>query len=218
MGKWAEVHCNCADRAPSEGSDFLFDQPHRRKRRLTKKQTEEVRDWEHAHKNMFQCGHRSGLAIELGPENIIKLGYLLAWIFGDEDGSFRIFAKVGDWRFYKDELLLIQPDEAALWLVEIDAISQALQGVGNLQHRKITKLVSEFLRIELSETLDLKQRLDDISVDLPFARTAFVKETVQHAKAADPESTVKKITDALMDAARLCRASIETRNPVRLLW
>ena len=34
----------------------------------------------------------------------------------------------------------------------------------------------------------------------------------------DLESSLKKLHEALADAARLCHASIETRNPIRLLW
>ena len=81
MGKWAEVPCNCVNRVPLEGSDYYFGQPHRKKHRLTKKEKEDVEEWERTAKNMFSCGHRNGVVVEFSPGNIIHLGNLLGTIF-----------------------------------------------------------------------------------------------------------------------------------------
>jgi hypothetical protein len=167
---------------------------------------------------LFECGHRSGVVVELYPGGIIKLGYLIGNIFRDDSRTFPVFAKVGDWRCYEDELLLLQPEEAAFWLIEIEGILHALQGFGNLPHDKVINLVEEFFRADLSSTLDLSRRLDDVSAKMPFARVASLRRNVQRSKPPDVESTVQKIIEALNDAAKLCRASIETRDPIRLLW
>jgi hypothetical protein len=50
------------------------------------------------------------------------------------------------------------------------------------------------------------------------ARVIPLKRNVQQSKRPDLESTVEKIVKALTDASRLCRASIGTGNPIRLLW
>lgn len=133
MGPWAEVHCSCPNRVPVENSDEFFDRPHRRKHRLTKRHQQEVQQWEQSRKNLFQCGHRNGLVIELWPRHIIQIGSLLGTVFTDTP--------------------------------------------------------------PLQETATLVEA---------FARTEI-------------ERPLEKFMEALTDAARLCRASIETRNPVRLM-
>jgi hypothetical protein len=218
MGKWSEVHCDCTNRVPLPGSDFYFDKPHRNKGRLTKKEKAEVEEWERTTKNMFECGHRSGVVIEFWPGDIIHLGKLIGSVFLDESGMFEVFAKVGDWRCYEDELLLIQPDEASLWLMEIEEIQRALLGSENLSPDKIARLIVEFYRDDLGVTLDLERRLDEVVAKVSFAQVIPLKRNVQQSKRPDLESTVEKIVEALTDAARLCRASIETGNPIRLLW
>jgi len=218
MGKWAEVHCDCLNRIPLSGSDFYFDQPHRNKGRLTKKEREEVEEWERTAKNMFACGHRSGVVIEFSPGDIIHLANLVGSIFRDESGTFEVFAKVGDWRRYDDELLLIQPDEAGLWLMEIEDIQRALQGFGNLPQDKIERLLLEFYGDDLGSRHDLERRLNEITARMPFARVVPLKRNLQQSKPPDLESSVEKIKEALSDAAKLCHTSIEVRNPIRLLW
>ena len=218
MGKWAEVHCNCPDRVPLPGSDFYFGAPHRNKRRLTKKEREEVEEWKRTTKNMFECGHRSGVVIEFWPGDIIHLGNLIGSLFRDESATFEVFAKVGDWRCYEDELLLILPDEAALWLLEIDEIGRGLSGFGNLPQGKMERLILEFFRDDLGSRLALVRQLDEVGAKMPFAPTVPLKRNVQQSKRPDIESTVEKISEALGDAAKLCRASMEIGNPIRLLW
>ncbi len=92
MGKWADVQCDCPTRVPLPGR-FYFDEPHRKKRRLTRKQKTEVDEWNRTNKEMFQCGHRSGLIIELNPGDMIHLGNLIDSIL--PDSTFEVFAKVG---------------------------------------------------------------------------------------------------------------------------
>lgn len=217
MGKWAEVHCDCPNRIPLAGSDFYFDKPHRNKHRLTKKEKDEVEEWERTAKNMFACGHRNGVVIEFSPGDIIRFGNVLDSIFRDERGTFEVFAKVVDWRRYEDELLLIPPDEAGLWLMEIEEIQGALQGFGNLPQDKIEALQLEFYRDDFGSGLDLERRVDK-AAKMPFAPVVPLKRNMEQSKRPDLESTVEKFTEALADAAKLCHASLETRNPIRLLW
>jgi hypothetical protein len=164
---------------------------------------------------MYECGHRYGAVIEFWPGEIINLGDIIRGIF--EDG-FEIFKRVGDWRCYEDELLLIQPDESELWLLEIDEIQRASADAGNLPHQKIERVILEFLRRDFGARNDLQRRLDEVSAQQPFAGLNAMKENVARSEQPTFESTIKKIDEALADAARLCRASIEIRNPIRLLW
>jgi hypothetical protein len=217
MGKWAEVHCNCPNRVPLPGSDYM-ERPHRKKSNLTPKEQKEVLDWEHTLQDMFECGHRSGNVIEFWPGEIINLGNVLGRIFESESGAFEVFTRVGDWRCYEDELLLIQPDEAALWLMEIEELQKAFQGFGNLPHKKIEALTLELLRRDLAGRLDLEARLDAALTDstkhivLPF------KQNVERSPRPDLKSTVETINEALSAAATLCHTGIEMGNPIRLLW
>ncbi|HZI86728.1 MAG TPA: hypothetical protein VFD48_07835 [Pyrinomonadaceae bacterium] len=218
MGKWAEVQCVCPNRVPLPGSDFYFDEPHRKKRRLTKKEKAEVDEWERTTKNRFECGHRSGLIIELCPGDIIHLGNLLGSILRDDGNRFEVFVKVGDWRCYEDELLLIQPDEAGLWLIEIEEVQRAFQGFGNLPQEKIERLALGFYRDDLGSRLDLERRLDDVAEMTHSGPVNQMRSNVQQMKRPDIDSTVDTIIEALTDSAKLCRASIEIGSPIRLLW
>lgn len=215
MGKWAEVYCVCPDREPVPGSDFMLGRPHRNKRRLTKKQREDVAEWERTTKNMFKCGHRNGVVIEFWPGEIINLGDIICRIFAI---GFDIFKRVGDWRCYYDELLMIEPDEAQAWLMEIEELQRAFDGEGNLPQQKIEGLISEFFRRDLGFRIDLERRLDEAAAKMPFAGVNALKQNVQQSEQPSIESTIQKIAEALADAAHLCRASIETGNPIRLLW
>jgi hypothetical protein len=53
---------------------------------------------------------------------------------------------------------------------------------------------------------------------MPFSGLNTMKENVEQLEQPNVESTIRKIAQALADATRLCGASIETRNPIRLLW
>lgn len=167
---------------------------------------------------MFECGHRSGLIIELSPGDIIHLGSLLGSLFRDDSGTFEVFAKVGDWRCYEGELLLIHPEEVGLWLIEIEEVQRALQGFGILPSEKIERLILEFYRDALGSRLDLEGRLDEAMEKMPSGPIIQMRRNVQQLTKPDTELTLEKITEALANAGNLCRASIETRNPIRLLW
>lgn len=218
MGKWAEVRCNCPNRVPLPGSDSYFGQPHRKKHRLSKKEQAEVEEWERSTKNMFECGHRGGVVVEFCPANIIQLGNLIGKVFSDERTAFEIFRKVGDWRSYQDELLLIEPNEARLWQVEIEEVQRAMQGSGKLSQQKVEQLVSEFLREDLGSRLHLEGRLNEIEAKMPSAAIGALKRNVQKTQGPDLESTLRNVLKALTDASKLCRAGIETGNPIRLMW
>jgi hypothetical protein len=218
MGKWVEVQCNCKNRTPIPNSDFLFGRPHRKKRRLTNREKQEVEEWERTTMNMYECGHRSGVLIEFWPGDIIRLGSLVAGILYDTTNNFEVFTKVGDWRCYDDELLLISPGEAHLWLIEIDEVRLGLRGVNNLPTERVERLVVEFYRVELGSRIDLENRLDQIQEEMPMARIAGLRRNVQQSRWPDMESAIEKIETALRDAANLCDTSIECGNPIRLLW
>jgi hypothetical protein len=217
MGKWAEVQCSCVNRKPLKDGSSVS-QPHRRKRRLTHREKEDVEEWQRQREFMFECGHRNGVVVELWPGDIITLGYLAERILTGASHPFPVFGKVGNSSLYVDELLLIPPDEALLWQTEIDAILGALDGRGDVTYPEITKLVIEFHRLEVSSILQIRSSLDEISAGIPFARTAPFRETLNVQGSPDVEATVRKIVAALSAASSLCHASFETGNPIRLLW
>ncbi|HEU4769326.1 MAG TPA: hypothetical protein VFS77_18305 [Pyrinomonadaceae bacterium] len=216
MGKWAEVQCRCPNRRPLPEGDFMFGRPHRRKSRLNQRELEEVKEWERTTQYMYECGHRSGVVIEFGTGEIISLGDLIGSIFQDE--TFEIFTRIGDWRNYDDELLLIQPDDAQMWLLEIDEIKQSMSGAGSIPREKIERLILETYPQEIGTYRDLRARLDDAAAKFPFAPIAALKRNVEQYPHPDLELSVDKINTALADATRLCHASIEIGNPIRMLW
>jgi hypothetical protein len=200
MGKWAEVACNCPDRMPLPGSDSLFDRPHRKQSRLTAEQQQEVERWEQTTMNMFACGHRHGMLIELWPGDIIHLGELL----GTAGGVLEHFWTVGARMSYdnNDELLLLTPEEAEWWLQEIDEVRQALDGGGGLARTHLERTIEGFV--------DYERRLDKHPV--------YWTEQDLQATPMYTERAMKRIREALDDAASLCHASIRSGNPIRLMW
>ncbi|MGE5571083.1 MAG: hypothetical protein ACM3S5_18770, partial [Rhodospirillales bacterium] len=62
------------------------------------KQKQELENWEQTTQNMYRCGHRNGMVIELWPGDIIKLSRLITETFAHEQFPVEVFAKVGDWR------------------------------------------------------------------------------------------------------------------------
>ncbi len=215
MGKWAEVECVCPNRVRLPKSDPYLHRPYRRRGRLTEKEEAEVEEWKRTTENMFACGHRSGLIIELSPDGIIQLGKLLAKIF--TTNAFEVFAKVGDARCYEDELLLLQPQEAELWLLEIEELRRAFEGEGNLPYEALESLVLALYRDDLASRLSFEARLDEVEAKMPSSAVRAIKQNLQKFKKPEIESTNEKIIEALEAATKLCRASIETGSPVRLM-
>lgn len=216
MGKWAEVECVCPNRVRLPKGDPLFDRPYvHNRRRLSEKEKAEVEEWKRTTENMFACGHRNGLVIELAPSGIIQLGRLLAKIFTGNE--FEVFAKVGNTRNYEDELLLVQPQEAELWLLEIGELRRAFEGAGNLPYESLESQVLALYRDDLSDRLSLEARLNEVERKMPSSAVSALKQNVQKFKSPDIESTHEKIIEVLQAAEKLCRASIETGSPIRMM-
>jgi hypothetical protein len=100
MGKWVLVQCNCADRKPLEGSRW----------------------------GAYACGHQDGASLAFAPNDLVSYGYRLARIYKKRSGEFETWQRLGDWRNYDDEYLLISPEEAALWQLEIEQLQSFLAG------------------------------------------------------------------------------------------
>lgn len=127
MGKWCEVKCNCSNREPLPGSNWLSYseyQTYQKKPRLAKTPEE----WEEKVKGMHKCGHRDGAFIQFWQGDILKFGYALEVAFKKQPKQFEIFRRISDWRNYDDEYLTLTPDEAALWQLEIEQLEHFLSG------------------------------------------------------------------------------------------
>jgi hypothetical protein len=210
MGKWAEVDCNCINREPLPNSNF-YDQPYFHKgsrAHLTTKQQEEVEEWKRTTLDMYACGHRLGILVELHPGDIVFLGRLIESIFKDMEGEFEIFPRVGNWRCYIDEELPLSPEEASLWLLEIEEIKNAMDGFGNIPREKIENLIIQFF-------------LDEPRIGGDWERLeheASLKQALLEQKKPTIDVLQVKLRNTLADATKLCQASIETGNPVKMLW
>lgn len=218
MGKWVKVHCSCENRTPNPSGDSLFGRPHRKKRRLTNREKQEVDEWERTTRGVYECGHRNGVLLEFCPGDIIQLGNLIGSILEETTVNFEVFTRVGDWECYEDELLLISPDEAHVWLAEIEELQRSFRGLGQLQPERVESVVEQFYRQELASRIDLERRLDRIGEQQPMAPVVGLKRNVQQSTWPDTASTLERIEAALTNSAKLCNTSIESGNPIRLLW
>jgi len=216
MGRWAEVHCGCPNRCPLPTSGWQCE-PHRKRRRLTAKQREERRLWEQTTKDMYECGHRNGCLLEFWPGYIIQFGRLINSAFPETRHDFPIFARVADRRSYH-ELLLLPTDQARLWLSETDSIWRILEEGGTGPNDALEPLLTAIHDEDSELRLSLEKRLSEIRIHLPFTRVNPFIESVRKSDKPDLQSAVDKVVEALEDARRLCLASIESGNPIRLLW
>ena len=150
MGKWAQVYCHCDNRTPVANSSRSA-RPYNKKRRLTNRQKHEVEEWQRTTERMYECGHRGGVVVEFYPGAIHLLGSVIASVLREQTGSFDIFSKVADPACYVDgdELLLICPGNARLWLLEVYEIRQGLQGIGEARLETFERVAVEIHRREL---------------------------------------------------------------------
>jgi hypothetical protein len=217
MGKWAEVKCDCLNRVRLPGGAYE-DRPHRGTYPLSESESKDVADWELTKKDMFECGHRNGLIYEFWPGDVILAGNLIAEIFSEAESSYEILIKVGDWRCYEDEVLELSPSDAARWLTEIQRLSNALHDLHGSCGRQVMQLVQRFLRYERDEIAELNQNLEEAREQMSTDAFNSLSQNVQDQGTPDLVSTIQKIMEALDHAERICRASLQTRNPIRMLW
>ncbi len=213
---WAEVHCNCANRVPlpgSEPSNAPF-----RGRRLRKPKLQRIaKDWQESKMNMFQCGHRDGMLVQFALNDIFDLGYLLRRLFRDIDNPFPVFSQVGDPECYADELHLVPPLAAVNWLAEIELLRQGISRAADVPQAAIERLIVEIHR---------RQQVDRIPNWMGLGQIiGWIRPPGRHPRSIamprlsreDRQSTIEHITHVLEDSAKLCHASAQTDNPIRLL-
>jgi hypothetical protein len=198
MGKWAEVHCSCPNRRPLSDSGWECE-PHRKKRRLTAKQREERQLWEQTTKGMCECGHRNGCLLEFWPGHIIQFGGLINSAFEKTGYAFPIFAQVSNWRSYEGELLLLRPDQAGLWLSEVERIWRILEeGTVGLDDG-IRTLLAALHDEDSARRFSLEKQLGEIRNHFPFARLNPLMENVRKSGTPDLQRVVEKVVEALED-------------------
>lgn len=148
MGKWCEVKCDCPNRRPLPGSQWLSYSEYQKcekKPRLAKTPEE----WGEKVKGMYECGHRDGAFIQFWQGDILMFGYALEAAFKKQPERFEIFRRISDWRNYDDEFLSLTPEEAALWQLEIEQLKRFLSS-------------GEFLGWHEKETFDKEFAEDDL--------------------------------------------------------
>jgi hypothetical protein len=127
VGKWCEVKCDCPNREPLPGSQWLSYseyQKYEKKPRLAKTPEE----WEEGVRGMYKCGHRDGAYIQSWPGDILRFGYPFEAAFKDQPNRFELFRRISDWRNYDDEYLALTPEDAASWQGEIEQLKRFLSG------------------------------------------------------------------------------------------
>ena len=223
MGKWSQVRCNCHNRIPLPKSDRR-DRPYRKysHRRLLSKQEEDIEVWvkniQDTYGDMYECGHRDGMLIQFWPGDIIRLGWVLNTIFKN-DLTFEIYPKVGNGRNYfsenLDEELHISPQEAELWLMEAAELKQAFLGYGNLPYRQVKQTISILYQVEVQSHNNLKQRLRIAAAETLGGRR-FLDNLDDEP--ASPELIMEQQFSVIKNTTKLCKAAIDSGNPVELLW
>ena len=215
MGKWSQVRCNCHNRIPLPKSDRR-DRPYRNRshRKLSSKQAGEIEIWEKNVKDMYECGHREGMLVQLWPGEIVRLGWVLNMIFKN-DLTFEIYPKVGNWRNYFDEELQFSPQEAELWLMEAAELKQAFLGYGNLPYRQVRQIISTLYQVETQSHNNLKQRLEIAAAETLGGRR-FLDNLDREP--VSPESIMEQQFSVIESTTKLCQAAIDSGNPIELLW
>jgi len=116
MGKWCKVFCSCENRRPLSAGKWPNYDSYRRNVGAPAKPRE---FWENNIRNAFECGHRSGIAYETWPGDILRIGSALERAFKENKTQFPIFRKLADFSYYDQEVLEITFEEVKDWAVEV---------------------------------------------------------------------------------------------------
>lgn len=210
MGRWAQVKCDCENRLPVEGSDWLH-RPHREKVRLTEQQRADVEYWRQVQESMYACGHREGLILEFDPGPILWLGRAIRQTKNLRAiQRFRTFVLVAHPESYgENEELLLSPADALRWLDEADELEASSRGHSQgLSH--ICSALMEHLQAEAERD---RSSLAERRRNFPHLWPIRPEESLSPLKAASRE-----FHGALVATRRLSDAAIRTGNPVEMLW
>jgi hypothetical protein len=158
MGRWCEVKCNCPNRKPLTGSNWLdySDYCKYQKKPWLAKTLEE---WEEKVKQMYECGHRDGMLIQFSPGDLLGISYALEEAYKKHSAHFEVFRKIGQPHNYNDELLILSTDEVFLWQMEIEQLRRYLseeEFMGWHKREMFDRYLAEreLLYGSLQETLD----------------------------------------------------------------
>jgi hypothetical protein len=96
MGHWIGVEGNCDDRRPVVAPAYLGE---------------------------YACGHEYGILASCRALDVIGA---IHHAFGDACPTFEVSLKIGDVANYKDDLLVLTPDERDLWALEVEQLRSYL--------------------------------------------------------------------------------------------
>ena len=206
MGKFAQVCCNCLNRIPMDRSDWNS-QPYKNRhhKKLSPRQREKIKIWEENFHNMYECGHHEGMLIQISTGEIIKLGSTLTTIFQDDSLTFEIYSKISNRHNYflddfKEEFH-ISPQEAELWLMEIEELEKNLLGHGSLPYLKVQKLIKVMYENEISSHTTLRKHLKSPGL------ISLLKNLDQEP--LPPNNYLDELLKVLEWAKQLCKESIQ---------
>ena len=221
MGKWSQIRCNCPNRIPIPNSKW-YARPYRNTNwnKLSNRQKNKIKAWEENKEGMYKCGHRNGMLVELYPGKIVELGFAIKKVF-QQDYTFEIYSKVGDWRNYfldgRNEELIISVPEAELWLMEAVELERAFLQQGNLPYDLTRQLIKVLHQRKVKSSQNLRQQIESIRDKKSYARMfSFLHNLDSQAKF--PDFDLKEEFEVIKNTKKLCQAAIDLENPIELLW
>ena len=215
MGKFAQVRCNCPNRIPMEGSDWNS-QPYKNRhhKKLSARQRGDLEIWKQNLLNMYECGHREGMLVQIGTDEIIKLGFVLTTIFQEDSLRFEIYAKISDWHNYFlddfNEEFHISPQETELWLMELEELEKALLGHENLPYPKVQQLITLMYESKVNSHNALRKRLKSPGL------ISLLKNLDKEPLPLD--DYLNELLKVLEWAKQLCKEGIDSGNPIEFFW
>lgn len=160
MGHWIGVECNCDDRRPVVAP---------------------------THSGEYACGHEHGIMTSCYAFDLIGA---IHHAFGDDCSAFEVFLKIGDVANYKDELLVLTPEERDLWALEVE-------------QRRCYLAKSPAMPLEC-------QRRWNVYWEHPWGWVG----NGQLSRSEFLRRSGITVEDVLADVSRVCQASVATGNPV----
>ncbi len=162
------------------------------------------------------CPHPEGILYQIWPGPVISLGALVGGIFKDTPNLFEVYALIGDWRNHEDEELRLSVERASLWQMESEELRRAIRGEGNLPFQQVKKLWLLWLQRQEGLLVSIKdnfRRAEEAGMGRLVQLRAGLEEEV-----VTPESAARELEKAIDTADELCRASLQTGNPIELYW
>ncbi len=108
------------------------------------------------------------------------------------------------------------PDEARNWFQSLTILQEGFSGRASIDQEALRNVLTCFARRELASQADLRQRFHQVAGS--SAAIGSLRLAAENSPPITLEALHNQITEAVAGAIKLCRASMDTGNPIHIHW